>query len=74
MIRMEAVTVTVSPKYQVVIPEAVRKAMGVHPGQRIVVFEKGDLILLVPVKKMSELAGSMPGLTSKGIRDEGERF
>ncbi len=46
--------VTVSPKYQVVIPLALRKALGIKPGQKVEVRACDGKIELVPVKPASE--------------------
>lgn len=40
-------TVTVSPKYQVVIPKAIRERIGIEPGQKLHAFNLDDHILLV---------------------------
>ena len=47
--------VTVSPKYQVVIPLSVRQSLGIKPGQKVQVIQyegRIELILLKPIKKM----------------------
>ena len=64
-------TVTVSPKYQVVIPKAVRESMHVRPGQKVRVFAYGDRIELVPIRKMRELRGFLKGIDTTVPRDEG---
>ena len=48
-------TVKVSPKFQIVIPEEVRKSMGIKPGERIQVIQYGDRIELIPVKSIKEM-------------------
>ncbi len=65
-------TVTVSPKYQVVIPSEVRERLKLKPGQKIAVVEKDGIVHLIPVRPLKELKGMVPGLNMKGIRDEGE--
>jgi len=67
-------TVTVSPKFQVVIPQAVRKRAGIKPGDRMVVLQKGDVIYLVRVGDIKSMRGFAKGVSSKGVRDESERF
>jgi AbrB family looped-hinge helix DNA binding protein len=42
-------SVTVSPKFQVVIPKAIRESMGLKPGMWFEVNDSGDIIELVPV-------------------------
>jgi AbrB family looped-hinge helix DNA binding protein len=67
-------TVTVSPKFQVVIPQSVRDRVGVKPGDRMVVLQKGDVIYLVRVGDIRSMKGFAKGVSSKGVRDESERF
>lgn len=55
-------TVTVSPKYQVVIPKQIRISAGIRPGQKLEVFRIGDTIEMVPVKDIRSMRGSLPGL------------
>ena len=55
--------VTVSPKYQVVIPRDVRKSLGVRPGQKFEVIQEEDQIVLVPVRDVRELRGFLKGMS-----------
>ena len=64
-------TVTVSPKYQVVIPPEVRERLKLKPGQKIAVIEKDGVVHLVPVRPLKQLKGLVAGMSSKGLRDEG---
>ncbi len=54
-------TSTISPKYQIVIPLAVRKALRLKPGQKVLVTEKEGKIELTPVRQLSELEGVFEG-------------
>ena len=54
--------VTVSPKFQVVIPRAVRESLGIKPGQKVQVLQYGDRIELVPVKSVKEMRGFLKGI------------
>ena len=65
--------VTVSSKFQVVIPKDVREGL-IKPGQKLVVIRKQGIIHLVPVGDIRKMRGSIPGLTTEGLRDETERF
>jgi len=67
-------TVTVSPKYQVVIPKRIRDDIGIRSGEKVVVFEKGGVICMVRLRDTRELKGRFKGITAKGLRDERERF
>lgn len=66
-------TVTVSPKYQIVIPRDVRQSMGIRPGQKVEIFERGGHIVLVPVRDIRELRGLLKGIDTTIERDEEDR-
>ena len=61
--------VTVSPKYQVVIPKLLREKMGIKPGQKLQIFEIDGRIELVPVPKKGQARGFLPGLDTRVERD-----
>ncbi len=63
-------TVTLSPKFQVVIPQHVREKMRLKPGERFHVINYDRRVELVPVRKMREMRGFLRGLTSDIPRDE----
>ena len=67
-------TVKISSKFQVVIPEEVRKKANIKPGQKVVVIEKDGIISIIPQRNMRDLKGSMKDLSTDNIRDEGDRF
>ena len=62
-------SVTVSPKYQVVIPKAVRESMGIFSGQKIQVLTYGNRIELIPIKPMKKLRGFLKGIDTGVKRD-----
>lgn len=64
-------TVTVSPKYQVVIPSEVRERLRLKPGQKVTIVEKDGVAHLIPIKPMKDLKGLVSGIDAKGLRDEG---
>jgi AbrB family looped-hinge helix DNA binding protein len=66
-------TVTVSPKFQVVIPRAVREQMKICPGERLEVIALDDRIELVPIRPMREMKGFLKGLDPTFRRDEDDR-
>lgn len=55
-------TVTLSPKFQLVIPQPVRELMELKAGQKLQVFAVGGRIEIVPVKPMKEMRGFLKGM------------
>jgi AbrB family looped-hinge helix DNA binding protein len=66
-------TVTVSKKYQIVIPKKIRKQSGIKPGDKMVAITKHGIIQYIPVCPMKETEGFIPGLDTKELRDESDR-
>ena len=62
--------VTVSPKYQVVIPKEVRESMGIISGQKIQVLTYQNRIELIPIKPMKKLKGFLKGIDTEVSRDK----
>jgi AbrB family looped-hinge helix DNA binding protein len=67
------VAVTVSPKYQVVIPRGVRERMNIKPGEKLQVICFDDRIELVPLQPIRELRGFLEGHDPSFVRDEEDR-
>ena len=65
--------VTVSSKYQVVIPTEVRRALNIRKGQTLSMVNMGGVIELVPDRDIREMRGAFPQVTLDNIRDESER-
>ncbi len=63
-------TVTVSPKYQVVIPEEVRESLRIKPGMKVQVLLYEGRIELVPVRPMREMKGYLKGMDTSVPRDD----
>jgi AbrB family looped-hinge helix DNA binding protein len=63
-------TVTVSPKYQVVIPKTVREALKLHPGQKMQIIEYAGRIELIPERDIKELRGFLKGINTEFNREE----
>ena len=64
------IAVTVSPKYQVVIPKEVRESMGIVSGQKVQVLTYQNRIELIPIKPMKKLRGFLKGLSTSVKRDK----
>lgn len=62
-------TVTISPKFQVVIPKAIRERLCLAPGQKIQVVTYGDRIELIPVRPIKELRGFLKGIDTTMKRE-----
>jgi AbrB family looped-hinge helix DNA binding protein len=62
-------TVTVSPKYQVVIPKAIRNSLGIQPGQKVQVIRYGERIELIPLKPVKESRGFLEGIETSVERE-----
>jgi AbrB family looped-hinge helix DNA binding protein len=63
-------TVTLSPKYQVVIPKRIREKLRVKKGQKFQVFFFEGRIELIPVKNMKDMRGFLKGIETEIIRDK----
>ena len=63
-------TVTVSPKFQVVIPKGVRESMGIVSGQKVQMLTYGNRIELIPIKPMKELRGFLQGIDTSVKREK----
>ena len=68
--RYDMPTVTVSPKFQVVIPKDIREQMRIEPGQKVQMMIYKGHIVLVPIRPMEELRGSLKGITATFEREE----
>ena len=65
-------TVTISPKYQVVIPKAIRTRLKLRAGQKVQAIAHDDRIELVPVRPIRQLRGFVRGIDTSVPR-EGDR-
>jgi AbrB family looped-hinge helix DNA binding protein len=61
--------VTVSPKFQVVIPRAIREAMGLEPGQKVQALQYLNRIEFIPVRPMRSMRGFLKGMDTTVPRD-----
>jgi AbrB family looped-hinge helix DNA binding protein len=63
-------TVTVSPKYQIVIPKTVREALHLRPGQKMQVIEYAGRVELIPERDIKELRGYLKGINTEFTREK----
>jgi len=64
--------VTISPKFQVVIPRAIRERLGLTPGQKVQALAYDDRIELIPVQPMQRMRGFLRGIDPT-VRRERDR-
>ena len=63
-------TVTVSPKFQVVIPVSVRKELDLHPGMKLHVFRHEDRVEFIPLVNNKRMRGFLKGMDTSITREE----
>jgi AbrB family looped-hinge helix DNA binding protein len=63
-------TITISSKYQIVIPARIREALGLKPGEKLHAIEYRGRIELVPVRPARTARGSLKGIDTDIARDE----
>ena len=64
------VTVTVSSKYQVVIPVAIRDKLNIRVGQKIQLIPYQDRIEFVPIQDIRKMRGFLKGIDTEVPREE----
>jgi len=62
-------TVTVSPKFQVVIPKTIRESLKLKAGQKMSVLEYDGRIEMIPDREIAELRGFLKGINTDFERD-----
>jgi AbrB family looped-hinge helix DNA binding protein len=62
--------VTVSPKYQIVIPKEIRESMGIVSGQKVQIIPYQGRIEVIPLKPMKEMRGFLKGIDTSVVREE----
>lgn len=62
--------VTVSPKFQVVIPKEVRESSNIKVGSKMDIFAFDGRIELVPLKTLKKLRGSLKGIDTSIVREK----
>ncbi len=68
-------TVTVSPKFQIVIPKELREKLKLRPGQKLLIYELGGSLRVEPPRSIRELRGLAKGMKWRDdYRDHTERF
>jgi len=63
-------TVTISPKFQVVIPKEIREKLGLRPGQKVQAIVYQGRIELIPIQPIRNLRGYLQGIDTRVPREE----
>ena len=67
-------TVTLSSKFQLVLPRGARERLKLRPGMRFTVLDKGGVIFLVPERSMRAYRGVAEGASERGLREKKDRL
>ncbi len=67
-------SVTLSSKFQLSIPKAIRQEMNLEAGQKFAIVAKGDTIVLAPIRHLEEMRGILKGADTSEYRDRTDRF
>ena len=63
-------SVTVSPKFQVVIPKSIRESLHLQAGQKMQVVSYGNRVELIPEKPIASMQGFLKGMDTRLDREE----
>jgi len=66
-------TITISPKFQVVIPKEIRQKLNLKPGQKLQVIQLGNRIEFIILKDIRDARGFLKGINTDTVR-EGDRY
>lgn len=67
-------TATLSSKFQISIPKAIREQAKWSAGQEFVFIPRGKGVLVMPVPELGDLAGIAKGASKDGYRDRKDRY
>jgi AbrB family looped-hinge helix DNA binding protein len=63
-------TVTISPKFQVIIPKEIRETLQLTPGQKVQAILYEDRIELIPVRPVKQMRGFLKGIDTTIPREK----
>ena len=62
-------TVTISPKFQIVIPQRIRESMGLRSGEKARVLAFRNRIEVIPIRDVRALRGYLKGIDTSVVRE-----
>jgi AbrB family looped-hinge helix DNA binding protein len=68
--RIHLSIVTISPRFQVVIPKDVRDELNLEPGQKVQAIAYNNRIELIPVRPMRRMRGFVKGIETEVPRED----
>lgn len=63
------ITVTLSPKFQVVIPQQIREALHLKAGQKMQMVNIDGQVVMVPLRSIKEMRGVFKGMNTDFERE-----
>ena len=63
-------TVTISPKFQIVIPKEIREYLQLSPGQKVQTIMYDGRIELIPIQPLKQMRGFLKGIDTTIARDK----
>ncbi len=70
VVRIDMSIVTVSPKFQVVIPQAIRDVLRITVGEKLRVMSYADRLEFIPVRPVQSMRGFLRGMDATIEREE----
>ena len=62
-------TVTISPKYQVVIPQRIRESLGLRSGEKVRMISFQGRVEIIPLRKLESMRGYLKGINTQFERE-----
>ncbi len=62
-------TITISPKFQVVIPKAIRDAMRLRSGQKVEILRYDNRIEIIPLQPIHRMRGFLKRMNTDVVRE-----
>ncbi len=61
--------VTISPRFQVIIPQQIREALRLEPGQKMQAIQHENRIEFIPLRSTKSMRGFVRGIDTRVARD-----